>query len=277
MVSSIWAAIYRMERANNGSGCAEHPLHVDLDPFEIAYLRGGQAAVAEAATSSLIHCKTLNIDGDKVRVDRGTELPQHRILDELSPALNKQYFDLLELRKLTQQWKKDSLRSLSDIRTKLEEHGFILTDQDSADIAMRSALICLIPLVIAVPKVFIGADHSKPIGFLLILILIHVAIAVALSMKLFRTTRGDAALAYLNKKYDALSTTARSNSDVLNPLQIATVAGLFGPAVFATGMIDDFYKKIAPPSSGGGGCGSGCGSSGCGGGGCGGGCGGCGG
>jgi uncharacterized protein (TIGR04222 family) len=275
VVSASGGAIYRARKTDNGSGCADHPLHIELDPFEIAYLRGGQSAVVDAAIASLVQSKVIELRPDSLFVHQEMTHEGHPVTDELRKQLSDSIGEK-DMRTTAQSWRTQTLFALENIKRKLEKNGFVVSEDTASATAAVTALIALSPVAIGIPKALIGASGGRPTSLLAVLIILTFFVALMFLLKrIHRTTRGDAALAELEKNHAALKTNATHNPDGLSPIQISTAAALFGPTIFAFGIINDYYRRIAPPSSGGSGCGGGGG--GCGGGGCGGGCGGCGG
>jgi uncharacterized protein (TIGR04222 family) len=279
MFASVTASsIYRANKTDNGSGCKQHPLHVFIDAYDAGYLRDGQAGVVEAVVASFVQDKILVTEGDVVRVDKTRTPDAHPVVQELFERLNETNIKAKDMRGKIDTWKTGTLSALTKIRLKLEQAGYVLTPEASDNIAGVSGWIAAAPLVIGIPKIFIGLSIAKPVTILVLMVFLNLIIAIVMGFKKpRRTTRGDAAIEQLTHDHAALRTNANYNPTAMTAQQVALAAALFGPMVFSTGLVYDFRKKLAPPSSGGSGCGSSCGGGSCGGGGCGGGCGGCGG
>jgi uncharacterized protein (TIGR04222 family) len=279
VAATAGAAVYRNIKSNTGTACEAHPLYVALDPYEIAYLRGGKKAVLDAVLATLVQSGVIAVEGENASVRDDAKVDSHPVVSALRSKLFLGTHSSETMKVALKRWKDEPLQEFDALREKLERAGYILREDFSKHIAAVSAAIMLSPLIIGVPKLLIGLSIGKPVTFLVLLLFINAIFAVAfLCSKPLRTGKGDAAMQTLSKQNATLKTNAAANPNALNPMQVATVAALFGPAVFTLGMLGDFNRKIVPPQAYGGGCGSGssCGGGSCGGG-CGGGCGGCGG
>lgn len=253
------AALYRAKEVDTGTTCSNHPLQIEPNPYEIGYLRAGQSGVIEAAVAALVQSKVLDPSGGSVRIDKSAKYQDHLLLRELVGRLPARDTEAKDLRELTESWKHRKLHSLDQIKIRLEKGGFVLTEDASNRIRLISTTIALMPLTIGVPKVFIGISLHKPVWFLVLLISLTLLVAMLYGIRRpVRTLRGEQALDNLTRSQSALKTNAYYNPDGLSVEQVATAAALFGTSIFACGMVSEFYKRLAPPSSGGSGCGSSC-------------------
>ena len=274
-ITTVAGMVYRSRARNTGTACETHPVHSQLDPYEIAYLRGGKQAVLDAALAHLIANDVIDVQGDEVEVRPASQGNEHPVVQELRNKLVIGRNTTANMRNAMQRWKSEPLREMSALRASLERAGYVVSESLAANVAMKTVLIVAAPMIIlGLPKLLIGLSLGKPVQLLSVMLLVNVIIAALLGKKIERSERGDRALQSLKSANEALKTNAHFNPAALSPMQTAMVAGLFGCTAFSTGEIYDFNRRIAPPpSSSGSSCG---GVGGCGGGGCGGGCGGCG-
>lgn len=251
-----------------------------LHTYELAYLSGGAETAILSAVASLVQTKSVEVTpafGSLFLHSKSIHNAEpHPLVTEVMHALSHMQTD--SIRTAVGKIKSRGLRSLTEIQSRLEQEKLILSVQRSAEIASTSAMIMAVPAVLAIPKIFIGMERHRPVGFLLIAIAVIIAAAFAFwKAKPFRSQSGDSVLQREKFEQSALHSTARSNSQILSGQQAAMAVALFSVSVFGIGPLYDLRKAIAPPASSSGSfSSSSCGGGSCGGG-CGGGCGGCGG
>ncbi|MFO0891906.1 MAG: TIGR04222 domain-containing membrane protein [Isosphaeraceae bacterium] len=248
-----------------------------LDPYEVAYLKGGRVLAVNAALAGLVHRGELTVDAGNRKL-RPVSAPGPEAY-ELERAVYQEAEaadgDVKELHKQD--------RELTDaLPTRLIDEGLICADDTAERVRWGSVIPLAVVLVVGCLKIIVGMQRHRPVALLVILCVATGIMALAfLSKRPHRTRRGSRLLARLGRENAALHDTAitlRGRSG-LKPKDVALAVGLYGAGVMANGSLSELKQLLKPPG-GGGGCGSGCGS-GCGGGGgcggCGGGCGGCGG
>lgn len=250
------AGMYRTNSSYNGTGCHEHPLPIKLDPYEAAYLTNGQRSVVDAAVASLIRSKFIEPSGSGfIKIDRDADCEQHPVVAELKSRLLAQAslerLDASKLRGLIASWQtRADLACIAPIKSRLVQHGLAIADSRAFRIAITSGLIAILPLILAIPKFYIGVSLHKPISGLILLSLVTGLTALAFAgSNPIRTSRGAAALKELQDSQLSLRETARSNPDALTPNQIALAAGLFGSFILANGTVGAFYRVLSPGSS----------------------------
>jgi uncharacterized protein (TIGR04222 family) len=262
----------------------------DLDPFEIAWLEGGPAAVVRAALASLHHRKLITMQ-------HGQVVSHMREHDAALPPIEKEVF-----RGVRHGLSARELALLVDdecerIAARLEDEGLAIGPRRRAVLQIVPAIGMSVCFSIGVVKLMLGIARDRPVGFLAILLVASaVALVCAVRFVPRRTTAGTRLLRELGERYEALRTTLYSSAaDRLQPADVAMAVGLWGAAALAVPMLESVataseLRKVrrddgsgsfgggASSSSGCGGGDGGGGSSCGGGGGCGGGgCGGCGG
>jgi len=265
----------------------------ELDPFEIAWLQGGPAAVVRAALASLHHRKLITMQ-EGVVVRHASESTT------ALPPIEEKVFRGTRLQLSTH-----DLRLLVD--DECEEIAERLAGEGLAIGARRRAVLQIVPAIgmavcfsVGFYKLLIGITRGRPVGFLVaLLVATAMALVCAVCIVPRRTTAGKRLLRELAERNFALHTTLWSSAaDKLEPSDIAMAVGIWGAAALAVPILEPVasaseLRRPRPDdgsdSSGGwwgGGGGSSCGGDGgggssCGGGGgggCGGGgCGGCGG
>jgi len=242
----------------------------DLDPYEVAYLAGGETVALNAALTTLVARDALSRD-DAGRL-RGTDAS----LDGAHP------FEL-QIRALVGNAASgssvDQLRErageLTTTRSKLQELGLMGTP------SRLPFWLALVAPVVGGVRILTRVGSDKPIGWLALLCLLALAVAfLAFKPDASRTPLGDAALARERERNDSLRTPSDARELALSgslPLALA----LFGIGALDVSAFPGWMAQLTSrgPScdAGASGYGGGGDASGCGDGGCGGGCGGCGG
>jgi uncharacterized protein (TIGR04222 family) len=260
----------------------------ELDPFEIAWLEGGPAAVVRAALASLHHRKLITMqDGVVVRhaSESTTALPpiEEKVFRGTRLQLNKRDLHLLVDDECQQ------------IEARLAAEGLAIGSRRRAVLQIVPAIGMAVCFSIGFYKLLLGIARDRPVG-LLVALLVATAVALICAVHFVprRTTAGKRLLRELAERHFALHTTLWSSAaETLQPSDVAMAVGLWGAAALAVPILEpvasasELRKPRRDDGSGSsGGCGHGGGSHSCGGGGdgggggggCGGGgCGGCGG
>jgi uncharacterized protein (TIGR04222 family) len=249
---------------------------LQLDPYEVAYLAGGETLAVHAAIAVLVHTSYLSVDTTTRRLHRTKEPEADR------HPLEEAVFTFVgpDQGSTVKEIEGNVRRIVSQSSARPRALGLILSE----DQAMLARLLTTAPLVLVlllgVAKVFVGISRGKSTEFLVFLCIGTAILAFLIfKWKPLRTVRGTFALSKLKEKNTALSYTSRREPGRLAHDDLVLALGLFGMAVLASGPLQDLQRVIHPPPSAGSSwtsCGSSCGSS-CGGGCGGGGCGGCGG
>jgi uncharacterized protein (TIGR04222 family) len=251
----------------------------ELSPFEIAYLAGGKNLALNAAIARLVHDDALALDTSHVNLKTteagaggvavASDVEGAIMAAVATGALNQKSIDKV---------REEAAESLEPVRERLEDLGLLVGDRQPIARIVPLAFVLLVVLF-GVIKIFVGLARNRPVSFLVILCGISVIAAlVCFARPVFRSRRGDRALAQLKKANSALNYQAQSRLDDLAGDDVVMALGLFGMGLLAGSRIADVRTALRPlpprstigGSSGWFGCGSGCG----GGGGCGGGCGG---
>jgi uncharacterized protein (TIGR04222 family) len=251
---------------------------------ELAYLKDGPAV------ASMVHAGTLEIEeqrhsllgfslGRKFKLKRGKAPPsnapkiEHAIYDGMETPIAH----VLKIRRL-------AARALKDLKSSLLERGLISGWSSLSLAQVAPAIIMVLPLLLAVPKIYLGIQREKPVAFLEMAAIGTAVVAFLFLLRIpFRTPAGDASLKQYQTWYQTWLAKQPTDMHTLRPDEMGMMIGLFGAGMLASGPLLPLHRVLSH-YSGGGGCGgiggsfdSG-GDGGCGGnGGCGGGCGGCGG
>jgi uncharacterized protein (TIGR04222 family) len=247
------------------------PRELDLDPYEIAYLAGGEPRAIQAALAGLVQSGVAGAVPGERRLTRledpgGDAHPLKRVL---LPAA------CMDLKAGT--LKSAAEVELGKLRDRLTDLGLWVAGGRDALARFVCSVAVLTTLGVGLSKVLTGLERGRPVLILGAFLAAAGAAAFVLLLRgLGRTRRGDRALARLKHEHRHLG--AKSELRTLTREEVPTAAGLFGLGVLLGGPFDPLHLAMTPsslkPRSDGG-----CGAGGCGGdgGGCGGGCGGCGG
>jgi uncharacterized protein (TIGR04222 family) len=291
---AIIAVAYGTVRWRDRTGLREPPPVPDtLDPYELAYLRGGTHAVIHTVLYAL-HRRGMvtvlkrwfrpgrlvaNVDSHNSTSRDTTPLTslEERVLRAIRSPVEPQ--DLFQNTAL----ERDIENICTPYRRKLESDELLRTDAAKGaatqiPIAASAALISL-----ALYKVAIAMAEQRPFGFLIILTIVSLVLVWSLVGRAARARVSERGRAYLDRLQlaygNALRPEARWRGQLSQPGQpdapSVAMIGLFGMGILSATPDVAFGSLITrnTAADGGGGCGGGAG----GGGGCGGGGGGCGG
>jgi uncharacterized protein (TIGR04222 family) len=257
----------------------------EWEPYEIAWLEGGPAAVVRAALASLHHRKLITMqDGVVVWY-----------APEPTPALPPIEAKVFRATRHVLPAPRELIPMVAD---ECEEIEARLAREGLAIGASRRALLRIVPAMgmaacfsFGFVKLAVGIARDRPVG-LLVALLLASAVALICTVRFVprRTAAGSRVLRELGEQHAALRTTLESSAaDKLQPGDVALAVGLWGAAALAVPLLEPVATaaELRRLRSDGGSSFSGCGSGGAsscgggdggGGGGCGGGgCGGCGG
>jgi len=244
------------------------------DPYQIAYLRGGEHEALSIATIALIDRGLLIAEGETLRTK-----------DDLAIQLVNRPIEKAILKRYVRGGNADEIFTDTSARAACDEYKKTLTEyQLLADTSVyrRRLMPALIAvgglLLIAGTKIVIALSQGRHnLAFLVILtIVFSIAAVVACAKRI--TGRGQAMLDDLKILFDRLRRNVKSLRTGGQTNEAALVAAIFGISILPS-ITFPFVNKLYPNKSsgdGGSSCSSSsssCGSS-CGGGGCGGGCGG---
>ena len=246
------------------------PKELDLHPYEIALLAGGDERAIHASLSALLDRGVLGAVPGEPRLTRlGDAGPDDPPLDR---ALVQEAVRSLKRGDL----KAAARLSLDGLRGRLVDLGLWVPPSRDRLARAVGGIAVVAAVAVGLSKLFVGLGRARPVLFLgLLLIAAAVGGVWLLFRPLGRTRRGDRALERLRHEHQRL---------VLKPgelggEQVPTIAGLFGLAALAGTPADVLRSALKTSNAtsswtgcGAGGCGGG--GAGCGGGGCGG-CGGC--
>jgi len=266
----------------------------ELDPYEIAWLRDGEAEVIRLATIRLIHRNYLQfING---QIERATPGPDPRHLAPVESAV----FRFIGQPKHPSEICTDPHlladigRHCQSITDRCKEEQWIISTRQRAFWRRCLAGLLALLFLLALYKLFVAAAKGRTnVGFLVALLAVNVVLFAFIRRAAGFVRLSQRGLKYLSKVKSALHQ-LQSRASTITPNSsdntVALLAGAFGLGALQDSIYAPFATALRPPksrlagfdgSSGGwsSGCGSGCSSSsssscggggGCGGGGCGG-------
>ncbi|MBS0210577.1 MAG: TIGR04222 domain-containing membrane protein [Planctomycetes bacterium] len=275
-----WRYSYRMPKT------LEH--NRELSPYELALLNGGPRAILATALAALVHrnAVTTGDPADKATARKFKPGGNHDTSRDPIEATVQQSVIRHGEADAKQLWQ-DLEPSVEPISQRLEDDGLLVRSGNISMGRWIPVVLFLGLIAFGVTKCFVGLDHHKPIGFLVMLLALTIGLLLAFCSFNRRTVAGEKLLDERRKEREDLKHSTTGGSPNLATPDLAMAVALFGVAVLPTTMFGSLHTALGvDPRKGmwgtGGGCGSGaasgCGGGGCGGGGCGGGgCGGCGG
>jgi uncharacterized protein (TIGR04222 family) len=251
----------------------------DLNWTQTALLAGKGGRVLDAAIARLTADGVVRVSADETRLEKhgpaGDLTPIERVVYNLLP-LSKA--DPKALKKVREEVE---ARAAKD-EAKLQADGLVMDAGRAKTVGRLAALPYALVLVgLGGARLVMGFLHDKSVGYLVATLVIGTVVGLVLFARRLRVThKGQAVL----KQWQTRRADLKSASAVQVGHDPALAVALFGTAALAGTEYAALQRWYPRPTSGDGGCGSGCGttSSGCGGGGGdggggGGGCGGCGG
>ena len=246
------------------------------DPYEIAYLRGGENELIRSVVFSLIQRRYLRIDGDskRARIERTSETPERRAL----PPLERRAYEWFSTPRAARE-----LFTPGGLRGQVEAFGatygqrlsreHLLTPPDVRAAALR--IWCAGAAVIAALggyKLFAALERGHQNVAFLIIMGVAALIILGVVCRPPRVSRkGRAYLERLQLAFGKLRTQvgrlsagaphATALSGAADATLLLTV-GLFGAGALAGTAYDDYHRTFQRAASGGSGGGASCGSSG---------------
>ena len=259
------------------------PSHIELELGEIAFLAGGHQAdrrVVETAIVNLLNEGSLRLQkattdasgratsaGSSQLVASGP-LPPHA--SQLERTIHKA---AAEPGKAVRDVASAALPAAKALRERLVEQGLL----ESGPRGLAARFVPTVPLLgllaIGITRIAIGVQHDRPVGFAILACIVTFLVIVAFWTSIRLSRFGVRTLKQYQLQHAGMKAAARSSTKPLAQGEVALATALFGVAALSGGPWAELHQAIAPPSSGGTGCGGGCGTgggSGCGGGGCGG-------
>lgn len=230
---------------------------VTLDWQQAAFVSGGEARLASAAVTRLYDRGVLRVSNDHTFLEQSNKKPESMTpvedtVWEMLPLKN----DPAGMRKLTSAAK----LVYADEAKRLTDEGFTLSlGRDSAIGCFAMLPLLAVMLGFAVPRLIMGINNNKNVGFLVVTIIVGglLGMAVAAGGRKRTTRRADAILARMRTTHAPLKAGQGVEAD-----NAALAVALFGTAVLAgTGMaaLSTWYPHLTSTSSSG--CSSGCGTS----------------
>ncbi|MBC7782782.1 MAG: TIGR04222 domain-containing membrane protein [Burkholderiales bacterium] len=157
----------------------------ELDPFEIAYLRGGQALAVRAAVAGLVSRKLLEYDLTHGQFSVVGTPP--RQLHPLETAILRAATNPASLRRIESQ----AALGLGQTQAALVERGLLVAPAAKASASIGTVLLLGVGIV-GVIKVAVGISRERPVGYLIALTIVTFVIAAIFqTRRLYRTTAGD--------------------------------------------------------------------------------------
>jgi uncharacterized protein (TIGR04222 family) len=291
-------------QADKTAKLAVPPIPTNVDPYEIAYLRGGMNEVARAAIFALRQKDFLIFqnEGKNSRIHRNQQKTDRRGLDEMEQDVLKWFGTSREPQEIFQGYGLTQAldRYYGIYESRLEQQQLLTDDETRSRIKRARNIVLLLILGLGAYKFTAALLHGYAnvlgiVGLAAISTLIIFAVAKVSRLTalgkiyLERLQIAFDKLQYQSERQGVQTNTASAQFAGVDPLLLGV--GIFGGTILAGTVYDDYNQAFQRAqnqafagSSSGSSCGSGCSSSsggdgggGDGGGGCGGGCGGCGG
>lgn len=247
------------------------------DPYEIAYLRGGEKEVAQVAVFNLIQRNFLQIvkTGFKRRIQQVMPLPNSNLLYPMEHTV----FDWFSTPRTASQTFSSTLSNLlttfcTPYQRRLEEEQFLSSSQMKVAAGRTWLLGALIIVGLGGYKLYVASVKGySNVGFLIFMGIFAFIILTSVCTVPRLSTRGKEYLRQLQRAFEPLKAKIAEGTVAAHDTAYMLTVGLFGVSVLARTPYSEYqkmYRTVSSSSSNGGSCGGGS----CGGGG--GGCGGCG-
>ena len=279
---AVIAAAYWLVRTHDQTGRREPPpVPGGLDPYELAYLRGGKYAVIRTAMYALHHLGLVEVIPRKwlspTRLVAKADARPVRPLTELEERVLGTLRSPVEPSSLfrSEVLARDVERLCRPFRTRLESEELLRSEDVRASARMIPFLASAVLVALSLYKIVLAAGEHRPFFFLIIETIVALVIlwkTVGAVAAAHASARGRAYLKRLQDAYRDMSRPAAAAAGASSQPDMLSIAlvGLFGIGILS-GTSDAAFASLFPTSSSGGGLGVEAGSSGCGGGGCGGG------
>jgi uncharacterized protein (TIGR04222 family) len=306
IVVTLAACWWSINRRDPSSSLPPLQVPVEPDPYEIAYLRGGENEVMGSAIFNLIQRGYLQVGSQHVKdeprkfwqeaklskpIEHAPDHPDPRHLS----ALGRSIFEWFATPRTAQEIFQSELAAkiqthCAAYKQRLEHERLLMPSEWKKTTESITIFCALIIVGLGAYKLIIALEKGRyNVGFLIMMGVVAMVILLRIVGKpLHLSSRGKAYLERLQKAFEKLKTQSSKVTDAADQ-SLLLLVGLFGVGALA-GTAYDSYQRIfhqettrgyssawgssscsSCSSSGGSSCGS------CGGGSCGGGCGGCGG
>ncbi|MBD2187819.1 TIGR04222 domain-containing membrane protein [Pseudanabaena mucicola] len=254
--------------------------YINLSPYEIAYLIGGDRRVIESAIASLFHKKQISIDA------QNRTLTFSGSLSDVRDPIERAFVEAIQADETIDDQRRLSFSSkvLQNIRygsdvisDRLVKLGLLLNPSQAFKAQVYPILLITALLILGITRIVLGILRNRPVGILITMVfLISLIVGVLYNIDSRRTRFGDRMIKHLRA----------NQARVKDKSQVALIVALSGIFAIMGDQFVDLRTFLYPPSnsssdsfsgsdndsfsssdsgdSGGGGCG-GCG--GCGGGG----------
>lgn len=261
LVAAVWVR-WRL-RVPGGEASNEAD---ELEPYEVAYLEGGDQGLAKAALSRLVYEDHVDFDGESRELKKQTVM-----MGKLDPVAAAVYRAVKPKPWETLEAAAGScVAVVVPIRRRLQQLGLVVTDAEAAKARSIPLLMMAGVLAIGGIKVAVGLSRERPVAHLVAACVVVLLLSLfACGRAIHRSRRGDLTLAQLRDRNAALRYQAQSRLANLTGNDVVLACALFAVHDPRLARLHESWTPPASSDSSGGG--SSCG------GGCGGGCGGCGG
>jgi uncharacterized protein (TIGR04222 family) len=278
---AVMAATYGMVLSHDKTGLRElPPVPAALDPYEVAYLRGGKNAVIRTVVYALHQFDLVEVIGKKwfkqtrlvAKADAHPARPLNKLEAEVLRALREPVAPSSLFRGEALSGPIETL--CQPFRNHLEAEELLRSDAVRASSRTIPYVASVILVALSLYKIVIAAGERRPFGFLILATIVALAVLwkwVGAIVSAHASARGRAYLKRLQDVYRDMprsAVAATSTSSQPDRLSVVRV-GLFGIGILI-GTSDAAFANLFSTSSSGSGWSVEVGSSGCGGGGCGG-------
>ena len=233
---------------------------VALDPYEVAYLTGGDEPAADAAIASLVHRGAVTVYPAERMIKAREAMPPglHRLERAVAPDTEAKEYE-----RTIAAARKAAKPALEVTRKRLATLGLLMDDGPVWSARLLQTIPILTVLLLGLAKIQVGLSRDKPVGFLVVLCLVTGLIEFGfVVMRPHRSRWGDHMLKHLRLQNAALRLTGSRRAADLAGQDLALAVALFGTGILAGGPLNDLRTALAPPPSSGGGGDSGGGDSG---------------
>ncbi len=240
-----------------------------LDPYETAYLAGGNERLMQTVITRLALEEHI-----KLNPDRSLAVNQPLPID--APTIERNVFDAISSNGRLGVLRSKMKSVAQTVHDRLVEQGLIINAAQSHKMRLYPTLLILLSVGLGCMKIWVGLSRGRPVGFLVVsCVVLAIVASFFYAAPPHRTKNGD-------RLFQKLKQSARSDRAEPSGNELVMAVALVGAASLLTSDLAGFHQYFVPPkasasSGSSAGCSSGCGSScssGCGSS-CGGGCGGC--
>ncbi|SIO13210.1 TIGR04222 domain-containing protein [Singulisphaera sp. GP187] len=240
---------------------------MDLDPYEVAYLSGGDEPAADAAIASLVQRGAVSVNPARRTIKAEGSLP--RRLHSVERAVAPDPTFAMEAERTIAAARQAAKPALEGTRKRLVMLGLLLDNGPARIARWLPTLPLLAVLLLGLAKIQVGLARGKPVSYLVALCLVTALVGIGFGfVRPCRSRRGDSVLKQLRRQNAALRLTGSRRAAKLANHDLTLAVALFGTGILVGGPLNDLRTALAPPPSlgGGGSGGADCGGGGCGGG-----------